>query len=288
MKVDKKIDWLSVTQNYDSMDSLAPILPVWLDLAEPSQPPARFTQAWKLDPVGLLAHSAANTMCNMLLLTGSDLATLRDKSNVSDDDILQHFCKVSTYVTRLDYAVDVMETDASPLDILELWKSKQLLTTFRTVRNYETLTGLGGQTVYFGSKSSAQQIRIYDKAAEQKLLHEAWVRVELQARKKKATPLAQDMVNYGIHSAGDTRLRELLGFGKVPDWWRLSVDAPNVPLTPTPRPDSQWQKWLSGQVLDSIRKHAVSPDDRAFLRHWIEKVDAAILDGYKTHSDAVI
>lgn len=279
MRTAKSLDWITGTQLENPDGEIVKLVPDWTEIGNEIKPPPRFDRAYELKPAGTYALCATGTKCKLLQFTGSELTKVRE-TGVTDEQILQHCVKKCHNITRLDYAVDMFEVSFSPYDILELWDKGLLKTRLRTVRTNKTYTGYGGETVYFGSKNSAQQIRIYDKAAEQKLLNEAWIRVELQARKKKATPLASDMVNQGIVACGDTRLRDLMG---MPDEYeiRKAIAGQDADLTKVPRQLSAWKKWMDEQVLTSIENHATDASDREFLHDWVDRAGMAIVKGYK-------
>ena len=97
-------------------------------------------------------------------------------------------------VTRIDIAYDDHPQDAQAglldLDtILDAVKADEYVSRARTVRLMQTLKGGKGTTLYFGSGQSDSLLRIYDKAAEQKLNDEHWVRVEIQLRHERAHAL---------------------------------------------------------------------------------------------------
>lgn len=97
-------------------------------------------------------------------------------------------------VTRIDIAYDDRPQDAQAglldLDtIIEAVKADAYVSRARSVRLMQTLKGGKGTTLYFGSGQSDSLLRIYDKAAEQKLDDEHWVRVEIQLRRERAHAL---------------------------------------------------------------------------------------------------
>lgn len=284
MNLAKHLDWISATQVGETLEAHQEIVPEGMELDEAIRPPARFHQAWKLKPAGSVALSATDTMCRMVQFTGSELETVRMSVGITDAHMLQHLCAVCNHITRLDYAVDVMDSQARVGDILEAWRAGGLKTRYQTVQHFKTLTGSRGETVYFGSVKSAQRIRIYDKAAELKLLKKAWLRVELQTRKKKATALSHDMNEQGIVSSGDTRIRDLLGWQDV-GWYSQAINGDDASLTPVPRSPKAWQKWMDTQVLTSLIQHANNPDDNMFLQEWLNRAKRATIAAWNSQCD---
>jgi len=287
MKLAKKIDWLTATQTHETMELGKPFLPEWLDLGESTAPLPRFDKAWELKPDGMLALSATGTMCQLVQMTGKQLDKVRDDTGVSDDEIIQHFASHSDNITRVDYAIDVLETDWRPLDWLLLWQAGGIKSRFRTVMDFRTIQGSGGQTIYYGSKSSPQRVRIYDKAKEMKLLNEAWVRAELQARKQVATPLAADMARHGVIAAGDTRLRELFTFDSECNMSEI-MQGQDVDLTKAPRNTPAWERWMNGQVKQSIENHAKTKKGSEFLVSEIDENQTTIITWFIAESSTLI
>ena len=97
-------------------------------------------------------------------------------------------------VTRIDIAYDDRPQvgQAGLLDfvtILEAIRADEFVSRPRQVRLMEFLKGGKGTTIYFGSGQSDTLLRIYDKAAEQQLDNEHWIRVEIQLRRERAHAL---------------------------------------------------------------------------------------------------
>jgi len=97
--------------------------------------------------------------------------------------------------TRLDVAIDdraglvqmgAIKQAIITGDLVSRWRSGRCVTAFALGGE----GGMQGETFYFGSAQSRIQLRIYDKAAEQGVVGEHWVRVELQARRERADSLA--------------------------------------------------------------------------------------------------
>jgi hypothetical protein len=97
-------------------------------------------------------------------------------------------------VTRLDIAYDDRPQDGQTglLDleaIIEAVKADEYVSRARMVRLMQTLKGGRGTTLYFGSRKSDSLVRVYDKAAEQQIDDEHWIRVELELHRERAHAL---------------------------------------------------------------------------------------------------
>lgn len=113
-------------------------------------------------------------------------------------ELISNILDVGGHFTRIDIAIDDRQ------GCFPLAKAKQKLirrevrTRFRSGREitgvrFNDKLGNGGCTLYFGSAKSDIKIRIYDKAAEQRVTF-PWIRVEAECRGKHATILAHHML----------------------------------------------------------------------------------------------
>ena len=126
-----------------------------------------------------------------------------------------------------------------------------------------------GVTIYIGSKQSDTQIRVYDKAAEQGLEDETWIRVELQlrdARADRAVALFSDPAGNGVASivgvvrryldfkastSGDSNRSRQATAG----WWQKFLgDVQKVKLTVAPALPTveEVRQWVHRQVAPSL------------------------------------
>lgn len=103
---------------------------------------------------------------------------------------------VGASFTRVDVALDEREGLLDLEKLRSMVESAQVVSRYKGARpdwGYSLSTGeCTGRTLYFGSKKSDTQMRIYDKRLEQHLPADAapWVRCELQARDERADKLA--------------------------------------------------------------------------------------------------
>lgn len=277
MKVSKKIDWFAATQTADSISEFNQILPDGFDLSEKIAPTKWYPHRWRMSPCGVYAHSASGTISQMIEFPGQDMQKLRD-FGMSDIALLNHANRECTHVTRLDYAVDIRETEVNALDFLELWRHGYFKVKTRKVKHFTTEGEQPETTIYFGSEKSDRMLRIYDKGAQMGMLHEAWLRVELQNRKERADTLARDMIKRGLTAAGDQILKNTYACDACPAL-KDALDDFEVDLTPIPRKQTNWQKWMDGQVFDSIVKHSRDETEREFITDWFNRILMAISEG---------
>lgn len=273
MKTVSSIDWLTITINDTPSPQL--ILPLGnIELYEQAKPPAHFDIAWKLYPAGFFAATNGAKAMGMLRLTGSDLVDWRS-IGMSDTRIMEYMRCNGGQASRLDFAVDVFDTNANPQQLIDLFNEGLARTRVRTVHPIGTVEN--GLTVYFGSKSSERMVRAYDKAKEQKIEGERWTRIELQARKGRAAALYRDMNRHGIRKAGKNAIIDLIDFPAL-WWWCNAVGGEDsIGLERIPRKRSKIMTWLETQVLPAMLKDR-SCDEVSEIRSWLVRAAIALRD----------
>lgn len=256
MQMATSLDWISVTakQLYHPKE----ILPSGVKVGKVKRPLKWFDAGNEVVPSGSLYHNHEDKL-TMLQLTGNDLSSWR-ATGKQDQWVLE---QISNFrVTRLDFAIDVFHGDFDIDKLSQEWKDGNCKGTIRSGYSYQELVGTG-YTLYLGGKKSEQRIRIYNKAAEQKITSMSWVRIELQARGDKADYLASDMRRYGIKRAGRMRIRELANFQGVM-WYDLATSDEYVKLAKVPEKETSTIRWLREQVLPCIQKVEGSDIERAY------------------------
>lgn len=277
LEVYSHLDYLTVSFYYCDKPEQA-INPVYeqFRVGEEIKPFPHYDRAWVLKCGGQLHLSENERQGGRLELKGQDLAQLRD-SGISDDYLLRIIAESETKrrTTRIDYAFNVKNA-GSVRHTVNHWRAKKIKTTFKKPpKGWVDFGTRKGQTVYFGSQHAAKFVRVYDKGTEMGLLNEALLRVELQVRDEYAQAMVTDAFKGSIASAGRTHLRDCLDFPQL-RWWQEMLEGDNVEKTKIGRKMSDWQKWMSGQVFDSILKHVKNVDDGEFLETWLAKVALAV------------
>lgn len=239
------------------------------DIGDEIKPFGLYDKAWEILPAGRIDVSNDKTQGCMLTLTGGDLMKWR-QAGYGSQRIVTHAVSVAK-VTRLDYAIDMIS------DITTGHRMKRNLIGMINRGDFEGLKAdtdihskNEGYTQYFGSKSSDNRIRIYDKAAQQKILHQAWLRVELQSRGRQASNLAGDMASQNFADVGKAKINKLLRFPKLA-WWRKMMIADNVELTGVERQPSKFWEWLENQVKPAMEKRMIDYDDNMRLIEWLSE-----------------
>lgn len=134
--------------------------------------------------------------------------------------------------TRIDVAWDDRSGWLAWRDVELFWRGRLYTSRSRSSRLVESRrqgdpARDGGKTLYFGSAQSLVLVRIYDKAKEQGVPGH-WLRVELQARSKRADVMASLIEHRGIGIAASV-LHNYLDFkdaatsrlerSQTVDWW---------------------------------------------------------------------
>lgn len=200
------IDWIAGTFHGLSVE----------EVKEAVAPP---DPGWTQLPHGRLGYTHAVTWCGVTVLyspldprmgvhvevSGQGCRALREFGHVGDgtegsgrwspswSDCLQVWRMLGMTLTRLDVALDDRSGGWSVPQLVQAWRDGLLVSRSNAVQVVERgdVQGRGqGQTLYVGAPSSDVRVRVYDKAAEQQA-EGAWVRVELQCRRKRAQALGR-------------------------------------------------------------------------------------------------
>ncbi len=107
--------------------------------------------------------------------------TLRNISQImSIQELVQWHVKAGHRVTRIDTAIDVMNTGAVITEFADNWKDGKVKTLAKTGILISDPREVTGDTFYVGSRKKKRKLlRIYDKAREQKIDGD-WLRFEMQ------------------------------------------------------------------------------------------------------------
>ena len=146
-------------------------------------------------------------------------------------ELITKVLRVGGKFTRVDVALDSHETHISTIDAAI---RRGDLVSRSVERTYQGSFVNDGYTIYIGARSSDRFVRIYNKAAEQKLTDGAvWTRVEIEFKKHQAQ-LAATYILQGadlrslVFSALDFRDRTAdSNTSRCPqlDWWSAWVGA---------------------------------------------------------------
>ncbi len=266
------IDWLTVTSDLDLIHSLEASK---FNFRLSSELPrlAHYADGWQLEPAGKYYSSKNSRQGAMVTFGGQDLQTLRERSH-DDGSALTEIATLGS-VTRLDFAIDIFQ-DVSLRDLELFIETGQYQTTFKTPpRRMDGFGESSGYTLYFGSPKGDRQVRVYDKAAQMKLLSLAWSRIELQARRKRANQISSDMLAASWEQVGKAAIQDCLDFPQC-QWWSEALTNSSDELSQIPKQEPHWQKWIRTQVEPSIENHMRGTKDRQFIAEFLHRLAEAM------------
>lgn len=278
--INSHLDYLTVS--FDRIEKPEQLFPKAMDWAfavvEEMPPLPNYNTGYRLECGAFLNLSKSDVQGARLDLSGVPLAFLHREGIT--DEMLMKFLGASGLMkrtTRADYCFNIMG-GGSIRHILTHYAKGYVDSHFRTdpVVKHGTPDLRGGispkgATVEFGSEKSEQRIAIYDKAADLKLLHTAWLRVELRTRKPVSTNFMADAAKHGYPAAARWRLAKLLNYPRL-HWWRKMMEGDNCPVSLTHSKPEKWRQWLDNQVKGSIKKHLQYKRDREFIECWLASI----------------
>lgn len=190
-------------------------------------------------------------------------------------------------IARIDFALDVYDPEASPLDILHLWKRGEVGTPARTVSNVSSYINdkergvIEAATVYVGARDGDRYLRIYDKAKE-KGVQGSWTRLELVMRDERAWSFARSCITNGIERAGQQAIRDYV---RIPSltWFNRALTADAAYIEPVGRGMTNTDKWIYETCLPAIQKRAKEQiaDGQWAVYDAVERALADILSSTK-------
>jgi hypothetical protein len=188
--------------------------------------------------------------------SGSSLAQVNPRA------VLRNALAMGANVTRIDIAIDTPRW----LD-LEGYKDALDRGEAETrARDWNLITGRTGQTLYVGSRTSEKFLRIYNKAAEQRV-EGSWYRIELECKGDVARGVALHVDGNGYDYFGDI----IRGFCHWPNiyCWENVTASPTL-LEGIPRPEKRRDTfaWLMKSVVPSVAKLLIDDHEKfvQFLR----------------------
>jgi len=191
----------------------------------------------------------------MLVLSGSKLDSIRREMGLSDLEILKRV--TAEKCTRIDFAVDVFESNLTAIGLETLWVQGQLKTKTKQGTLIRDTKGIRGDTFYLGSLETRQKLfRGYEKSKKEQDFLDRF-RLELQLGKEggaiqahKALLSVDDTAPYIVGS-----LRSFLSPVKGTEMDSI-LSAEQVKAVVGRKEDSNTQKWLLGMVTESIIKES--------------------------------
>lgn len=268
------IDWLQATFDYH-LDPLK-ILPgneAW-EVVSQAKTGGAYQAANRLACGGTIHwNDDDQRMGKHLSLKGATMRRLRDE--IPEQQLLMAIVLNAKKIARIDIAFDI------PHQLDFDWFYDTVTTKPRTKRTprpigtrmqfQHQIRKPDGNTLYWGSPDSDFRVRVYDKAAELKLLHKALTRVEAQARDGIAMQASRNMVNSGIAEGGRAFMESKWLCRQ--DWYQdATQNISDVELLPKPKLVDKWGEWLMNSVLVSIKNRIDRGESLPAIRRFIHQV----------------
>ena len=202
--------------------------------------PGKHTKTHICGGVTVYTDAPYNDDSIRLTVSGQGCRELEQGGLVSSwPDFLSMMLDAGARFTRLDVALDD-KSGLLDMDTIFRHCDEGLLTSRYNLTNQnkgkDTFGGLQGKTATFGTRGSATYIRIYDKALKENVSSH-WVRVEFEARDKRAQALAEAIVKRGAGIVPPTmlnylRFRERGTTGRkdrwpTASWWKGFLETEN-------------------------------------------------------------
>lgn len=197
--------------------------------------------------------SAQGVHCSF---SGSTLAQMNPRA------ILRQALAMGANVTRIDIAIDVHRE----MYLRSMKAAADQGEIVTRAQDWPLIEGRRGSTLYVGSRSSEKFLRIYDKAAEQKV-DGTWFRIELECKGDFARGVALHVDGNGYDYFGDI----IRGFADWPTMhqWQEATTSPTL-LEGIAKPEKRRDtfSWLMKSVAPSVAKLLVEDHDKfvQFLR----------------------
>lgn len=266
------VDWLSFTFHWNSA-ALAPISHIF-DPERIALYVSGFQGRWiaekpcngypfvvsAADRPGLrvMASKPDSPMGVHVSWSGSALRQVEPRAILRNATTLGGLCR------RIDIAFDV----PYKLDFDDAYDAIKTKRANYNARKYSRIQSDSGNTIYIGSRTSEQMLRIYDKAAESKLDYDL-TRFELECKGQMAEGIAKYVDEHGLEGMQDV----IHGFCNFPHLPELELyfasSAVSLAMSKLEK-QRDTRKWLMEIVAPSLGR--VIADDPDFYVQFIRKV----------------
>lgn len=218
-------------------------------------------------------HTAA--MGNMVQFSGSPITSLMaDSGNASIQAILATGCG-DWKVTRLDIAIDVFDDPVTMDAVWERIQRGEYASKLRVWEREKDNTENGKDIIRGGGKDATRSIKIYNKAAEQKL-EIRWTRYEITLMDARAREIWSKVRLLSDDAALLVFAKEVLAtVVDFPEWaeWQSAFGVTSVhEWTPIPRTEPDQWRWLLRQVAPAFLKANAEDGDWSLLEKFVEAV----------------
>lgn len=244
------VDWLAYSQM--SMGELIPEVPRGFEIVGAVMPRRGYNQAQLLYPAGRIDWHTHNSQQGIgFLFTGGECATLRQTFG-SDEKWLSKFQAGDGRATRLDLAIDSINTGAKVDDLIDAYTQGRVRTPALSAHYVAGLGKNDGATFYCGSRTSQTMLRCYDKGAQMKILSIAWTRVELETKQGYAERWFRNIESMGVEMVTKSAISEFMKVDELGWWGEMLDNAVSLPKLETTQKKTNTEAWLTGVVLKCL------------------------------------
>lgn len=201
-------------------------------------------------------------MGHHVIFSGSALRDLFSSSGISQQTLLAEAVQSRGRITRLDLACDTQEL---PISLDAIYQALERGECSGTARSFSQIHSLnGGNTIYVGSRQSEKFVRIYDKAAQQKISNEHWKRLELETKGMVARAIASVLVQAEQWSAiFRTAITAMVDIPSSRDFRALLPSDDAKIGIPKLEKKTDREKWIDTQVTPAVVQHFQDNRDSA-------------------------
>jgi len=271
------IDWLSVTFPQDDAKSFAK--KSFLGKTVPStknkgQHGYNRRVTYENGTVRMFSTERAD-MGEHFVFSGSALTNIWQNNNFSPYDLLLSALDFNGRVSRIDFAIDVRGIELSPTAMYKMANIRKK-GKGNTPKPYLTVSLDGGETLYIGSRESTKMLRIYNKAAEQKV-DGFWTRIELEMKEEVA-----HAVGYQAAYLSQIDFFRLCA-GMIRDFYLVDNDVYVAALSDAgarfdvpKKQGTDTMAWLMNAVAPSVARLMMENPNRAIWQEFQDAVLAVI------------
>lgn len=189
----------------------------------------------------------------MVEMTGKQLSAYR-KDGHSIPELLKWAIALEGQFTRIDFAVDLFDSEGDPMDLYHCFHTSQVDTIAKSISVVEKTRKKAtmGATVYIGSRASERMVRVYDKGKQAKTRLD-WIRVEIEVKGKRAQQFGELLHEHGVTEAGLSCLADVIAWTDVP-WFNeiWSDEFSQIDIDAIGRPETDRERWLRTVVIPVI------------------------------------
>lgn len=227
---------------------------------------------------GMRALTGRADMGTHLIASGSALTALRG-ADCSEIDLLNMLHDQDWHATRIDLAIDAIDSNLKPLALLRACERGKLESKARTW--YLVRSGNNGWTLYIGAPQSEKHMRVYNKYAEIK--HRAaappgvdnWVRLELVLMHVWARRAARVLC---AAATPDLAASLIKAYANIPSStaWVAVLDRPLSDLGTSTRKVTDTKRWLLEVVSGVLARESLA-DPKTYMA-FVQKVQDQFIE----------